>query len=484
MLSESMDWHEIPVLVQNSLQDLAWQAQKIPGSAIAVRYVKSSYQNDPVRSAIELFLFLFALRYLLAPSYSVKKDKGYVKLSEDEIDDLVDDWTPEPLVSAPTAFEEAELEKRPVIVGPTSPKTKLANGRTVTNLASQNFYAFADQPALKEKAVATLRAYGVGPCSPPNFYGTQDVHMKAEADIAAHIGVSACILYAQALTAIQSVIPSFAKRGDIIVCDKAVSYSVRKGVQISRSTVRWFEHNDYEDLERVLARVTKEQRAKPLTRRFIVTEGVFENVGDMADLPKLIDLKLRYKFRLILEESHSFGVLGPHGRGLTEHQNVDPTLVDMIVGSLAGALCAGGGFCAGGTDIVEHQRISSAAYTFSAALPAMSATTASETIALLSEKPNLVRELRENTRALRTQLEKQEFVRITSHPDVPMCVLVIKVEIVAARGWNTDDEEKALQEVVDECLNQGVLLTRVKSMPLPIGVAGKDLGFKCRVAFK
>jgi len=122
----------------------------------------------------------------------------------------------------------------------------------------------------------------------PGFYGTQDVHVKTEADIAAHIGAPACIVYAQAFSTISSVIPAFSKRGDIIVADRAVNYAIRKGIQISRSTVRWYDHNDLEDLERVLARVVKEQAKKPLTRRFIVTEGLFEDVGDVVDLPKIV----------------------------------------------------------------------------------------------------------------------------------------------------------------------------------------------------
>jgi serine palmitoyltransferase len=112
--------------------------------------------------------------------------------------------------------------------------------------------------------------------------------MKIEADIAAFLGTTACIIYAQAFSTISSVIPAFSKRGDIIVADKAVNYAIKKGLQISRSTVRWYEHNDMEDLQRVLAKVTKEQAKKPLTRRFIITEGLFENVGDMVDLPKIV----------------------------------------------------------------------------------------------------------------------------------------------------------------------------------------------------
>jgi serine palmitoyltransferase len=110
-----MDIHEAPRVLSDFLQELASLFHRVPGSAIFLRYVKSSYQNDPVRSAVELFLFLFAVRYLLAPKYSTKP--GIVKLSEDEIDDLVDEWTPEPLVGPPTALEETEVEKRAVIVG-------------------------------------------------------------------------------------------------------------------------------------------------------------------------------------------------------------------------------------------------------------------------------------------------------------------------------------------------------------------------------
>ena len=171
---------------------------------------------------------------------------------------------------------------------PTGPKSKLSNGRTVNNLASYNFFNLVGNETLKEKAIQVLRTYGVGPCSPPGFYGTQDVHIKTEADVAQHLGAPACIMYAQALSTISSVIPAFSKRGDIIVADKAVNYAIRKGIQISRSTVRWYEHNDLEDMERVLERVVREQRKKPLTRRFIVTEGLFENVGDMVDLPKVV----------------------------------------------------------------------------------------------------------------------------------------------------------------------------------------------------
>lgn len=432
------------------LNSVSEQFHKLPGSAIFLRYVKSSYQNDPVRSAVELFLVLFAIRYLLARSYSTKP--GKVRLTEEEIDDLVDEWQPEPLVGKTTIFEDADLEKRAVIVGPTGPKCRLQTGRTVTNLASYNFYNLVSNEQLKERAIQTLRTYGVGPCGPPGFYGTQDVHMKIEADIAAFLGTTACIIYAQAFSAASSVIPAFSKRGDIIVADKAVNYSIRKGLQISRSQVRWYEHGDMADLERVLARVQKEQAAKKqLTRRFIVTEGLFENTGDMVDLPKIIELKLKYKFRLILDESWSFGVLGRTGRGVTEHQHVDAAEVDMIIGSMAGPLTAAGGFCAGSDEVVEHQRLSAAAYTFSAALPAMSAVTASETLTMLQTQPDMITSLRENTRVMWQQLDpRSDWMTCTSVPENPIMMMVFKADVINSKRLSLEDQTLLIQDIVDE----------------------------------
>lgn len=159
----------------------------------------------------------------------------------------------------------------------------------MTNLASYNFYNFNASESIKEKAIQTLRTYGVGPCGPPQFYGTQDVHMQTEADIASFLGTQSAIVYAHAFSTITSVIPCFCKRGDVIVADKMVNYSIRKGLEASRSSIRWYNHNDMADLERIMKKVVEEQaKKKILTRRFVVTEGLFEMIGDCSDLPKLV----------------------------------------------------------------------------------------------------------------------------------------------------------------------------------------------------
>ncbi|KAK0625372.1 pyridoxal phosphate-dependent transferase [Bombardia bombarda] len=479
-----MDLHEVQAQLTEWLDEAATAFQKVPGSAVLIRYVRSSYQNDPVRSAIELILVIFFIRYLLAPSYSTSK-QNFIKLTEDEIDELVEEWVPEPLVAPQTALEEAEMEKLPVLVGPTGPKVKIANGKTVINLASYNFYNLNANEQIKEKAVQTLRTYGVGPCGPPQFYGTQDVHMRTEADIASYLGTESCIAYAQAFSTISSVIPAFCKRGDIIVADRAVNYSIRRGLEISRSNIKWYNHGDLDDLERVMKKVVEEQAKKKLTRRFIVTEALFETVGDCNDLPRLVELKEKYKFRIILDETWSFGVLGRTGRGLTEAQNVDPTQVDMIVGSLAGPLCGGGGFCAGQKDVVEHQRLTAASYTFSAALPAMLAMTASESLNILQSNPEILQQCRENIRFMRAQLDpRSDWVTCTSAAENPVMILVFKSEVVKARRLSIEDQERLLQECVDESLANGVWITRLKGMPITNSIGLKDGAWTVTPALK
>lgn len=164
-----------------------------------------------------------------------------------------------------------------------------------------------------------------------------------------------------------------------------------------------------------------------------------------------IQLKLRYKVRLILDETWSFGVLGRTGRGVTEQQNVNASQIDMIIGSLAGPLCAGGGFCAGSDEIVEHQRISAAAYTFSAALPAMLATTASEALLMLQTNSEMLNHLRENIKAMWAQLDpRSDWVHCTSSVDNPIMLLALKPEVVASKKLSRADQEQLLQDVVDE----------------------------------
>jgi serine palmitoyltransferase len=369
------------------------------------------------------------------------------------------------------------MEKTPIIMGPQSVKPKVAGHvKPLMNLATTNYLNLLASDHIREKAVATLRDYGVGSCGPPGFYGTIDVHMDLERDIAQFLGTEQAIIYAQGFSTISSVIPAFCKRGDILVCDESVSFAIQKGVQISRSIVRWYKHNDMADLERILEDIRMDDivNKRRLTRRFIVSEGLSANVGDIAPLDKLIELKKKYKYRLVLDESQSIGVVGSRGAGLTDLFDIPAVEVDMIVGSMANALCSSGGFCAGSEEIVDHQRLSGLAYCFSASIPAMLAVSASEAIKLIKEQPSLLVELSERAKSFRSILghkSLEPYIDLYSGDlDNPAPFFHIRIKssflqshvLAHEKDVSRQEQEYLLQGVVDECASQGVLVTRAK----------------------
>ena len=147
---------------------------RLPGSPIIVRYIKSSYQNDPYRSLLEVLLFAFAVRTLLkGRTRGEGGGKNWVKLTEKEIDELVDDFTSQPLVDAPTSLDQLVLPTVPTIYGPNGVRVRTSpNGKMVLNLGYPDWVGFAENEKMKSVAIETLRSYGVGPCGPSGFYGT------------------------------------------------------------------------------------------------------------------------------------------------------------------------------------------------------------------------------------------------------------------------------------------------------------------------
>ncbi|KAG6585678.1 Long chain base biosynthesis protein 1, partial [Cucurbita argyrosperma subsp. sororia] len=367
---------------------------------------------------VEVLLLVVIIILLSQKSYKPPKRP----LTKKEIDELCDEWVPEPLI--PLLTEEM-LYEPPVLESSAGPHT-IIKGKEVVNFSSADYLGLIGHEKLLDSCTHALEKYGVGSCGPRGFYGTIDVHLDCEARIAKFLGTPDSILYSYGLSTTFSAIPAFCKRGDIIVVDEGVHWGIQNGLYLSRSTIVYFKHNDMKSLRDTLEKITVgNERAKKL-RRYIVVEAVYQNSGQIAPLDEIVKLKEEYRFRVILDESNSFGVLGCTGRGLTEHCGVSVDKIDIVTAAMGHALATEGGFCSGSARVVDHQRLSSSGYVFSASLPPYLASAAITAIDLIEENPILLTKLKKNIAILWQGLSDIPGLKLGSNQESPIVFLLLE----------------------------------------------------------
>ena len=247
----------------------------------------------------------------------------------------------------------------------------------------------------------------------------------------------------------------------MLIVDEAVCEPILTGLNLSRSTVQFFRHNDMDHLRTILDSIAKDdkklRRDTTQQRRFIVAEGLYRNTGELCPLKEILKLKEKYFYRLILDETLSFGSIGRTGRGVTEHFGVKVTDVEIITLAMDTTLSSVGGVCIGSREIVDHQRLSGAGYCFSASAPPFLSAVAIEALKTMEEEPKRLQNLMENARLLRETLEGVNGVAIRSAEVTP----IIHLELTASFE-NTDDEAAAVMRVAASCLSQGVAISANK----------------------
>jgi 7-keto-8-aminopelargonate synthetase-like enzyme len=333
---------------------------------------------------------------------------------------------------------------------------------------------------LKEAAKQAMLKYGCGSCGPRGFYGTMDVHLQMEQEFAKYLKTDAAIMYSDGASACSSTIAAFAKRGDLLIVDEGVNEPLRTGVTLSRAHVKWFQHNNMDDLKRVLQQVAatdKQLGRKPnAQRRFIVVEGLYRNTGAIVPLDVVVKLKHEYSCRLILDESLSFGALGRNGRGVTEiyadHNIRYMHDIEIVTISLENAVGSIGGLSLGNDEIVDHQRISGSGYCFSASTPPFAASAALAALSVMQDAASATNcvhskdavrascfdRLQANRRYLHKKLQEfctsrlDDVLLVTSDERAPLVLLQL-ADVSETEGLN---EMAFLQAVNMECILRGV----------------------------
>lgn len=412
---------------------------------------------------LEVFLLVVILFLLSQKSYKPPKRP----LTNKEIDELCDEWAPESLIPS---LNEEMLYEPPVLESAAGPHT-IVNGKDVVNFSSANYLGLVGHQKLLDSCTSALEKYGVGSCGPRGFYGTIDVHLDCEARIAKFLGTPDSILYSYGLSTMFSAIPAFSKKGDIIVADEGVHWGIQNGLHLSRSTVVYFKHNDMDSLRETLEKITiKYKRVKNL-RRYIVVEAIYQNSGQIAPLDEIIKLKEKYRFRVLMDESNSFGVLGSSGRGLTEYYDVPVEKLDIITAAMGHALATEGGFCTGNARVIDHQRLSSSGYVFSASLPPYLASAAITAIDVLEENPSLITKLKNNIAVLWKGLSKIPGFTISSHPESP----IIYLRLLKSTG-SVKDDQHLLENIAERVLKEDSVFvvtskrSTLDKCRLPVGI--------------
>ncbi|XP_056592620.1 serine palmitoyltransferase 1 [Triplophysa dalaica] len=419
---------------------------------VLVEMVQAFYEAPAYHLILEGILILWIIRLLFSKTYKLQDRSD---LTEKEKEELIEEWQPEPLV--PPLSKDHPSLNYDVVTGPPSHKI-IVNGKECINFASFNFLGLLDNERVKLKALTSLKKYGVGTCGPRGFYGTFDVHLELEERLAKFMRTEEAIIYSYGFATIASAIPAYSKRGDIIFVDEAACFSIQKGLQASRSFIKYFKHNDMDDLERLLKEQEIEDQKNPrkarVIRRFIVVEGLYINMADICPLPELVKLKYKYKVRIFLEESMSFGVLGEHGRGVTEHFGVNIDDIDLISANLENALASIGGFCCGRSFVIDHQRLSGQGYCFSASLPPMLASAAIEALNIMEEDPGIFSILRNKCRHVHKALQGTAGLKVVGESFAP----ALHLQLENSTG-SRENDLKLLRAIVEYCMERHIALT-------------------------
>lgn len=289
------------------------------------------------------------------------------------------------------AIEEAGLYKRErIIVTPQRAEIRVQSGQEVLNFCANNYLGLSDHPRLITAATKALEERGYGMSSVRFICGTQDYHKQLEDTISRFFGTDDTILYAACFDANGGLFEPLFTEEDAIISDALNHASIIDGVRLCKAKRYRYANADMDDLEEKL------QESQAQRFRIIVTDGVFSMDGNVAPLDRIMELAIQYDALVMVDESHSAGVVGRTGKGVTELYNVKGE-VDIITGTLGKAFGGAiGGFTTGRQEIIDMLRQRSRPYLFSNSIPPMVAAAGTEAFRLLQESNELQDKLHEN----------------------------------------------------------------------------------------
>lgn len=306
-------------------------------------------------------------------------------------------------------------KKEREITSPQQAHIKIADGRQVLNMCSNNYLGLANHPDIIDAAKGSFDRYGFGLSSVRFICGTQTIHHQLEKKLSTFLGMEDTILYSSCFDANGGLFETLFGPEDAIISDALNHASIIDGIRLCKAQRFRYANNDMADLEARL------KEASGCRFRLIATDGVFSMDGIIANLPAICDLAERYHALVMVDDSHAVGFMGERGRGTHEYCHVMDR-IDILTGTLGKALGgASGGYTSGHKEIIDWLRQRSRPYLFSNTLAPSIASAGIRTIEMLESSDGLRKRLHENSRYFREKMTILGFKLIPgSHPIIPV----------------------------------------------------------------
>jgi 8-amino-7-oxononanoate synthase len=254
--------------------------------------------------------------------------------------------------------------------------------RTLINYSTYNYLGMSGDPRVLQAAKEAIDRYGTSVSASRISSGEKPLHRDLELALAELVGAENAIVYVGGHATNVTTIAHLFRPKDLIVYDALVHNSVLQGSTLSGARQISFPHNDWSALDKMLSAVRNQYQ-----RILVVLEGVYSTDGDIPELPRFIEVKQRHKALLMIDEAHSIGVLGKHGRGIGEYFGIEPAQVDLWMGTLSKALASCGGYIAGSSAVIEYLKYTAPGFVFRVGITPANAAAALAAIQLLKAEP-------------------------------------------------------------------------------------------------
>ena len=293
----------------------------------------------------------------------------------------------------------------------------IIDGRKMIMIGSNNYLGLTNHPKVKEAAMKAIERYGTG-CTGSRFLnGTLDIHEELEERLAAFVHMEAALVFSTGFQTNLGVLSTLVGKDDLFFTDRSDHASIVDGCRLAFGKTIKYKHNDMKDLERVL-----ETNKNKDVGKIIVTDGVFSMEGDIVHLPELTELGEQYNAKIYVDDAHSMGVLGDHGRGTADHFGLRAK-VNLIMGTFSKSFASIGGFIAGNETVIQYIKHHSRPFIFSASMPPSAVATVLACLDIMEHDTERIEQLWKNTKKMKKGYDSMGFkTGLSQTPIIPIMI--------------------------------------------------------------